>query len=297
MTNTPDGLRSTLVKWDEFWFLATSPFPLAMIRILIGVLACFQFLQYLVSGADWLGAQGFFDPETGLHFIGEGVEGTGSFYRWSFLYAQPWLASTLAAIGLIASLCLILGLGARIAPCIAWVSLCNFHHRAPLLVAPDDLLLSAALIYLIIDTGRLNWSVRPAIASGEPRVSANVVIRLFQCHFWIWIAFSLASMLSFPVWWNGQAAWILVQDRHGWLGLSNDWESTGLGLTHLVVALQGAILFCMLQPTCHWLGRWMLYAFLLLTLLLTGDWMYAASLLAYSLATWPISFRKTKGTS
>lgn len=296
MTNTPDGLRSTLVKWDEFWFRAASPFPLAMIRILIGVLACFQFLQYLVSGADWLGAQGFFDPETGLHFIGEGVEGTGSFYRWSFLYEQPWLASTLAAIGLIASLCLILGLGARIAPCIAWVSLCNFHHRAPLLVAPDDLLLSAALIYLMIDTGRLNWSVRPAIASGEPRVSVNVVIRLFQCHFWIWIAFSLASMLSFPVWWNGQAAWILVQDRHGWLGLSNDWESTGLGLTHLVVALQGAILFCMLQPTCHWLGRWMLYAFLLLTLLLTGDWMYAASLLAYSLATWPISFRKTQGT-
>jgi hypothetical protein len=41
----------------------------------------------------------------------------------------------------------------------------------------------------------------------------------------------------------------------------------------------------------------MLYAFLLLTLLLTGDWMYAASLLEYSLATWPFSFRKTKGTS
>jgi len=31
--------------------------------------------------------------------------------------------------------------------------------------------------------------------------------------------------------------------------------------------------------------------------LLTGDWMYAASLLAYSLAIWPILFKNTQRTS
>ena len=297
MTTEPIGFRSSVARWDQFWFCPTSPFPLATIRIAIGLLACVQFLQYLVAGSEWFGRDGLFNPETGLHFIGEGVEGTGSFFRWSILYSYPWLASTIAITGFASSLCLLLGLGSRIAPVIAWIALCNFHHRAPLLMSPHDFLMAAALIYLAIDTGRLQWSFRPAVLSGDPKTSTNLTIRLFQCHFGIWIAFSLASMLSIPVWWNGQAAWVLIRDHHGWFTLPSDWQSLGQGYTHLVVALQAAILFCMLQPTCHWLGRWMLYAFVLCILLLAGDWMYAASLFIYSLAVWPIRFITVRGTS
>jgi hypothetical protein len=207
------------------------------------------------------------------------------------------MAPAVAAIGFLASFALLLGIGSRIASIVAWLAVCTFHHRAPLLMDPHDILLAAALAYLMIDTGNVRWSIRPALVSGGPRLTCNLVIRLFQCHFWIWIAFSLASMLSFPVWWNGQAASVLVQDHHGWLSLPTDWHVIGQALTHFVVVLHVAILICMLQPACDWLGRWMLYALLTCMLLLIGDWMYAATLFGFSLTVWPIQFIKAQGTS
>lgn len=297
MTNKSQEAPNYLAGWDRFWFRPRTPDPLGVIRIVVGVIAFLQFVQVFASGWEWFGADGLFDSATGLHFIGDGVEGTGSEYRLSILYRHPNWITPIAIAGLAASLCMILGLGARIAPAVAWVALSTLSHRAPLLVATHELLLAAALLYLVIDSGRTQWGLKPAVSSGPPRISSNLVIRLFQCHAFIWIAFSLASMLSFPVWWNGQAAWVLIRDSHGWLTLPSDWQWVGQCVTHLVLILQAAILFCMLSPSCLWLGRWLLVAFIFSILIMTGDWMYAGILFAYSLAIWPIPFFPTKEAS
>ena len=91
-------------------------------------------------------------------------------------------------------------------------------------------------------------------------------------------------MLASPLWWNGEAGWLLIQQGKGWLHLSQGWEWLGQLLTHLTIAVQIAILSCMLRRDWNRYGRWMLYLFVASMLLLLGDWMYASVLLAASLA-------------
>jgi hypothetical protein len=261
---------------------------LANTRIVCGLIASLHFLFLLWTGNDWFGATGWFDVEAGRYLIGHTIEGTGSFYRWSFLYGTPEAVSAMAGIGLLAGLAMAAGLGARISPMLAWFCATTFHHRAPLLTQVYEPLLVSLLAYLMIDTGRLRWTFRPGWSDGNTRIGANIVSQLIRIHLWIWIAFSLACMLSNSIWWNGEAGWLLIREGRGGLRLDGNWQWLGQLLTHLVVLSHVAILFCMLHNSSLWLGRWVFYVLILAMLLLLGDWMYASVLLAASLIVWPI---------
>ena len=114
--------------------------------------------------------------------------------------------------GLMASLAAMAGVGSRVSTLIVWFCLSNFHHRAPLLTLLYEPLLVAMFAYLTIDPGRNSWS-RPGLFGGPDRITSNVATQLICCHLWIWIAFSVASMLSSPLWWNGEAGWLLLQTK------------------------------------------------------------------------------------
>jgi len=274
--------------WEAIWFKPKAPETICAVRIATGVIAAIHFLTMMFQGPEWVGPNGWLNVEAGRFLIGNAVLGTGSFYRWSILYVFPSLLPMVAGVGLMASLAMTAGIGARLSPFSAWICLTTFHHRAPLLTLVYEPLVAALLAYLTIDPGRLSWTIRPGLASGQERIGVNIVTQLIRCHLWIWIAFSLSSMLAFPVWWNGEAGWLLIQQERGWLHLPNSWQWVGQALTHTVIATQATILFCMLQSAIPLLGRWMLYLFILAMLLLLGDWMYASVLFAASLAVWPV---------
>ncbi|MEQ1825263.1 MAG: hypothetical protein ABL921_04930 [Pirellula sp.] len=281
-------LLANMDDWNQFWFSARAPGAIAMVRMLIGAIAAIQFAMYLFAGANWLGANGWFDQDAGLYFVGNDVQGTGSQYRWSILYAVPGLVPVVAIVGLIGSLATLLGLGSRLAPLVAWIALTQFHHRAPFLVSTHEPLLGATLAYLLVDTGRLNWTLRPGICSGSSRISANISLQLIRTHFWIWVGFSLSSMLANSSWWNGEACWLLIQSGHGWIPLSDGWQWVAHLFTHGVIGSQFGILVATTHPQLRWLGRWFLYFFLMCIVLFLGDWLYAAVLLATSTAIWPL---------
>ena len=280
--------KETIHWWNGVWFTPKSPELLSKVRLACGLVATVHFVILLINGFEWFGPQGWFNTDAGRYLIGDGVEGTGSFYRWSILYRFPQAIPFVAGVGLLASTATMVGIGARISPFLAWFCLSTFHHRSPLLTMVYEPLLVSILAYLIIDPGRLVWTIRPGFSSGRARISVNFATQLIYCHLWIWIAFSLFSMLANPIWWNGEAGWLLIQQERGWGNLSTDWQWLGQLLTHCIIATQASVLFCMMQPTCNWLGRWMLYLFALSVLLLLGDWMYASVLLVASLAVWPV---------
>ena len=265
------------------WFIPLSPKTISQIRILCGLIAAIHFVLLLASGPTWLGPQGWLNVESGRFLIGESVPGTGSFYRWSILFWYPEAIPWVASAGLLASLATIAGLGSRVSTLIVWFCLGTFHHRAPLLTLLHEPLLVAMFAYLTIDRGRNSWS-RPGFSSGTDRVTANLATRLIFCHLWIWIAFSLASMLATPLWWNGEAGTLLLQQGRGWLHLPQAWQWPSQLLTHLTIATQIAVLCCMLRTDWSWLSRWMLYLFVICVLLLLGDWLYASVMLAASLS-------------
>ncbi len=280
--------NETVKCWNTIWFTARAPEALSETRIATGIISAVHFIALLIQGTEWIGPHGWLNVDAGRYLIGDAVEGTGSFYRWSILYWFPNAVQIVAAIGLFASITTMAGIGARLSPFLAWFCLSTFHHRAPMLTMIHEPLIVALMAYLTIDPGRLSWTVRPGLASGQARIGVNVVLQLIRCHLWIWIAFSLTSMLANTIWWNGEAGWYLIQQSRGWLHLANDWQWLGQVLTHLVIATQAALLVCMIHFNCERLGKWSLYLFLLTVLLLIGDWMYASVLFAASLAVWPI---------
>jgi hypothetical protein len=280
--------KETVNWWNATWFTPKPPESLWQVRLACGLIATLHFLAFLIFGSEWLGPNGWLNVEAGRFLIGEGVDGTGSLYRWSILYWFPQALSMVVGVGLFASIATAAGLGARVSPFLAWFCMSTVHHRAPILTTIHEPLLVAMLAYLTIDPGRLTWTIRPGLASGQARISVNIVLQLIRCHLWIWIAFSLSSMLAIPIWWNGEAGWLLIQENRGWLHLTEGWQWFAQLLTHAVIAMQAALLFCMIQPMCNWIGRWILYLFLLSVLLLLGDWMYASVLFAASLAVWPV---------
>ncbi len=278
----------TAKGWNTVWFTPRAPEALSETRIATGIIAAVHFIALLIHATEWIGPNGWLNVDAGRYLIGDAVEGTGSFYRWSILYWFPDAVQIVATIGLFASITTIAGIGARLSPFLAWFCLSTFQHRAPMLTLIHEPLIVALLAYLTIDPGRLSWTVRPGLASGQARIGVNVVLQLIRCHLWIWIAFSLSSMLANAIWWNGEAGWFLIQQSRGWLRLEDDWQWLGQLLTHLVIVAQAAVLLGMIHSASNMLGKWCLYLFILMVLLLIGDWMYASVLFAASLAAWPV---------
>ena len=284
-----DALSETIQSWNRFWFTPQKPNRIGTVRVFVGSIVTIKFLILLLVATEWIGTAGWLNTDATRYLIGDGVEGTGSSYRWSLLYIIPGSGVALAVIGMAASGSLALGLGSRLSPVIAWAMLGMFHHRAPMLISIADPLMSAMLVYLIIDPGKTTWDLKPGLASGEDRIGVNIARRLIQCHLVIWMVFSLSTMLSFVSWWNGEAAWALLEPMRSTWKIGDQWQWTGQWLTHCVIALQFAVLASIPATHWRWLGRWMMYLFIACMLLLAKDWMYAAILLVASLTIWPVS--------
>ena len=265
------------------WFVPGSPRTLSIIRVFCGLIAALHFSLLIANGSSWFGPHGWLNVDSSRFLIGESIPGTGSFYRWSILFWFPEATSWVAGVGLLASCAAIAGIGARLPIVMVWLCLGTFHHRAPLLTLLYEPLLLAMFAYLVIDPGRSSW-LHPGLSNGPDRITANVATQLIRWHLWIWIGFSLTCMLASPLWWNGEAGWLLIRQGKGYLNLTEGWEWFGQLLTHLIIATQIAFLCLALHAKLDWLSRWMLYLFIASVLLLLGDWMYASVLIAASLA-------------
>ena len=279
-------------SWDQFWFRAERPQRLGNTRMAIGAVALIQFLVYCVWVPDWLSGHGWFDTETGRFFIGEGLPDTGSEFRWSLLFRwpSPMVARSICILGAIASAATMAGIGSRLAPLLAWGCMMTIHHRAPWLTLPAEFLLSAGLLYLVIDTGRIGWSWRPARfdSEGLPRTSVRLATRCIQVHFLIWLACCFASMLQQDVWWNGSAISILSGQGHGLLGPIDRESWLGQAMTLAMLLLPAAAIACWSRIATYPFGFLAILAFASAVVLFAGDGLYALAMLAMSVSLLPL---------
>lgn len=284
--------------WNDYWFTARNTADVARLRVGVSFVALVQFVVYFFYGASWIGRDGWLNKDAGLYLIGNGVPGTGSEYRWSplFVWDSPFAIQTIAVVGIVASLLLLLGIGSRLTAFITWFTIVAFQHRAPMLAVPSDALLSAALLYLILDTGRRSWQIKPGFSDGALRVSSNLVVRLFQVHMILWVAFSCMNMLGNPVWWNGEAVAALTGQGVGYIGAFDAKSWYGQLLTHAVIGVQIFALVGMLSKNLQWLGGLAVGCFAVLVLLITADWMYAATLVALSVSFFVGTFLTTSSS-
>ncbi len=221
-----DLFEQTGTAWNRFWFTPRDPLVLCVLRILAGLMALFFVVSHSADLVRWFAADGILPGETTRRLAG--AEQLRYIFHYSYLYwassaAELW---TMHALGLIVLAAFTIGVWTRVSSVLAVVVVLSYVHRAPMLTAQFEPVLTMALIYLCLaPAGRYlsvdAWLRRrgrragtdKSIAAqwgGEPSVMANISTRLLQLHLAALYLMIGLNMLSAQTWWAGDGMWWLI---------------------------------------------------------------------------------------
>ncbi|MDA0658190.1 MAG: hypothetical protein O2931_09050 [Planctomycetota bacterium] len=256
--------------WHRFWFQASDPSPLAVLRIFTGLAAIDYFVSWAPDLQYWWGQDGILRPEDVRNLL-RFTDEAGQFYGISYLnlLESPWLLNGAHAVAIVVAVCFTLGICTRVASVLLWLELLSYVHRAPMLTTHLDPVLTAVVGYLCLAPCGTRWSWdawrrnRVPVQSDEPvqfdstvttrwTVSSNFAQRLIQVHLTVFYLLFALSKLGGDTWWNGEAMW--------WLTAQSDsplLDASGLGRdpiwinvwTHAIVGIE------LLYPVLIW-NRW-----------------------------------------
>jgi len=132
--------------------------------------------------------------------------------------SDPTTMNVIQAFFVFAAFCFVLGLGTRFSSAIVWFANLCYIHRNPHVLFGVDTMMNVLLLYLMIGPSGAALSLDRVIARWwtgkaslpEPRISANVAIRLMQIHLCIIYFISGISKLQGSSWWSGTAVWAVL---------------------------------------------------------------------------------------
>ncbi len=151
-----------------------------------------------------------------------------------------------------------------------------------MLQGPGDLMIVGMFGYLFFDPGKRYGLFRVGLHDKEHRASANLVVRLLQVHFVVWMIATFLSCIAEPMWWNGSATWWLaVAGRTTW------WSRDALVehpffvnfATHLYLVILAVMLMLLTRRGCRTWGIILGVIFACITYGLCGDLIYTMSLI------------------
>ena len=270
-SDSPDSApRPSIARaWDRFFFRPADPSPLALVRIAVGALCLWNFAVLGLDLQDWLGPQGWADPEAVAALAGSGA--------WSFWLGLPSGMLWPAYIGCLLILALFtIGLGSRVTAVLAWVVVVSTNRRAPVMLFGFDNIVATWTLYLAasgasggaFSVDRL-WSRRRSGAEGPPppSIAANLGLRLIQLHLClIYASAGLAKLQGVP-WWDGSAVGMLIGNsefRTFDLGFLAGSPGLLQFATHATVGLE------VLYPILIWLPGWRPWVLAMATLMHLG---------------------------
>jgi predicted DCC family thiol-disulfide oxidoreductase YuxK len=219
--------RSIARGWNEFVFSPSDPTPLGLIRVVVGALLTWSLFVYGLDLHAYFGRSGWMNLEIVEQFRHEQMP-----YSWSFWsYVPDAFLRPVWLFCLVIAAAFTLGLWSRTTAVLAWAIAASTARRAPISLYGFDDILSTWLLYLaasgasgqavsidrFLDRWKRNraelarrrkdgrWS--PSSGVPAPTVSANIGLRLIQCH--LILIYGMAGLSKFMDvgWWNGTAIW------------------------------------------------------------------------------------------
>ena len=228
-----DLARATASGWDRFAFAPSDPTPLGLIRVVVGALLFWSLLIYGLDLFGYLGRLGWANLEVVQQFRREEAMHRGAApTAWSFWFYVPDALLRPAwglCLGVLALFTL--GLFSRVTAVLAWGIAASTAVRAPISIHGFDDIVSTWALYLAVSgasgqavsldrylarfrRNRLEVAARRpdgrwTAPSGVPAAttSANIGLRLIQCHLVVIYAMSGLSKLRNDGWWAGTATW------------------------------------------------------------------------------------------
>ncbi len=221
--------RAAVRGWSRFFFTASDPTALGVIRLIVGSLAVWNLFVYGLDLQAFLGSHSWADPAA----VRE-VQGFDKPLAWSFWFLVPDSLLRPVWVGCLLTLILFAaGVFSRLTAVLSWVIYVSTVHRAPVSLFGFDQVMSTWLLYLAatgasgqavsldrfdsrwrqgrIIAGRRRGSegVRWDMPSGapSPTISANLALRLIQLHICLIYGMAGLAKLQGSSWWNGMAIW------------------------------------------------------------------------------------------
>ena len=228
LLSTPVELARSIARgWNRFVFSPSDPTPLGLIRVVVGALATWSLFVYGLDLHAFFGRSGWANLEVVQAFRREQMP-----YSWSFWFWVPDAFLRPAWVVCLAILAAFtLGFRSRTTAVLAWVIVASTARRVPISLYGFDDVLSTWLLYLAasgasgqaasIDRFLARWKQNRAEVARRrkdgrwtaptgvpsPTVSANIGLRLIQCHLALIYGMSGLSKFLDVGWWNGTAIW------------------------------------------------------------------------------------------
>ncbi|HEX3640757.1 MAG TPA: HTTM domain-containing protein [Ktedonobacteraceae bacterium] len=170
-------LRQLMSAWIKFWFGLTSPVPVALFRIAIGLVILQA--ELLLVGKDvllWYGPKGMLPPQVMKDFFWLGAP---YFDVFRYMPQTDFAVLVFWNIMIAAAVCLIIGLYSRIAAIVVAICIVTLHNRMPFVINGGDNMLRILSIYLCFtrcdvalscDSLIKRWRY-PTLNAGEPKIS------------------------------------------------------------------------------------------------------------------------------
>ncbi len=196
--------------WMRFWFTPVGPWPLALVRVLGGLLALALWASYAWDLETWFGPAGMIAPALLTAWRSPFAV---SLFDFATSPAALWLGYVAGGLVLLA---VTIGLATPVTSVLGAIAFTTLLHRGPMLVGPADDVVAVILWCLAIgrsgdalSVDRLigNWRGRP-----EPTASfrTRIALGLLAVHASVIAAAAVLAQLKGDVWWNGTAAWWLA---------------------------------------------------------------------------------------
>lgn len=243
-----EGANTATEAWNRFWFTPADPTTLCLIRVFAGAMLFYTHAIWTLDLEDFFGEQSWLSSDVLAFANRDG-------YSWSVL---SWCRSSVTLwaahiVALTTFSLLTIGLWTRAAAVLAFVFTVSYAHRTPGALYGLDQINSLLSLYLMVGPSGTRFSVdawrarRARRSLDAPSVTANLAIRLMQCHLCVIYLFAGLSKLQGVTWWNGFAFWGGIANQEyqtldlTWLA---NWPLIINALTHLTVAFE--LSYCVL---------------------------------------------------
>ncbi len=278
-----DASNAAVNGWQRFWFLPRDPATLCVIRICVGLLLLYTHVVWTLDWEGFFGPAGWLDKTARVeqYMIPAGQE-LPVFVRWTWTHFD-WIENQsvlwglhLAALGIFALL--VVGFFSRTVAFLSWLLAISYVQRNPQAMFGLDGINTMLAMYLWIGPCGACYSVdawlkqrkeqnqigqsqagqgrageSTAVRPIELSITANIAIRLIQCHMCLIYLFSALGKLQGQTWWDGTAIWLAVANREyqswdaTWLAT---WPLLGSAITHVTV------LWELTYPVLVWPRLW-----------------------------------------
>jgi uncharacterized membrane protein YphA (DoxX/SURF4 family) len=136
-------------RWDRFWFAPVPTSTLALVRMGVGLVAFLYGATLLIDARALIGPEGVVPAQPGLE---------------TPITVLAHATSDTAAVAtvvvlIVAAVCVVIGLGTRVAALVLFVAMLSVHRRDPFMLNGGDLLLRCQTFFLVLMPSGASFSV------------------------------------------------------------------------------------------------------------------------------------------